>query len=130
METKSPILFEEKKLIPDSCGAGKYRGGLGQSILIKNIGQKNIKARLRPDKIFCAPQGLNGGNKGEVGQVKHNNEVLTTFPIFEFKPNDIIDLKLPGGGGFGRPQDRNRLDIDSDIDNGYCTEKYSKKYYK
>ena len=130
METKAPIMIVEKKLIPDSCGAGKYRGGLGQSIIIRNIGNETIKARLRPDKIFCAPQGLNKGQNGKVGVVKHNKKVLTKFPIFDFKPSDIIDLKLPGGGGHGDPLKRSRKLIDDDFKKGYCTKKYITKNYK
>ena len=130
METKAPIMIVEKKLIPDSCGAGKYRGGLGQSIIIRNIGNETIKARLRPDKIFCAPQGLNNGKNGKVGVVKHNKKVLTKFPIFDFKPSDIIDLKLPGGGGHGDPLKRSRKLIDDDFKKGYCTKKYITKNYK
>ena len=94
------------------------------------IANETIKARLRPDKIFCAPQGLNNGKNGKVGVVKHNKKVLTKFPIFDFKPSDIIDLKLPGGGGHGDPLKRSRKLIDDDFKKGYCTKKYITKNYK
>ena len=129
MEQRAPILIVEKRLIPDSCGAGQYRGGLGQSIIIKNIGQDVIKARIRPDKIYCAPQGINGGKVGKLGKVIINGNELSTFPIFDFSPNDVIELYLPGGGGQGKPQLRDILAITNDIKNGYCTQNYSMKEY-
>jgi N-methylhydantoinase B len=32
MEARTPVLFEHKRILPDSGGAGRYRGGLGQAI--------------------------------------------------------------------------------------------------
>ena len=44
--------------------------------------------------------------------------------------NDIIDLKLPGGGGHGDPLKRSKKLIDDDFNKGYCTKKYIIKNYK
>ena len=50
--------------------------------------------------------------------------------IHVIKPNDIIDLKLPGGGGHGDPLKRSKKLIDDDFNKGYCTKKYIIKNYK
>ena len=35
-ERNSPLFFHEKRMIPGSGGAGKFRGGLGQEMRIEN----------------------------------------------------------------------------------------------
>ena len=129
MELKAPVMFEKKELIPNSGGPGKYRGGLSQMIIIKNISKNVIKARIRPDKIVYAASGLNFGLSGIKGQVFYNGEEMTEYPILDFKPNDRIELILPGGAGFGKPEERKRELIENDIKNGYTTKDHAKTYY-
>ena len=130
MELKSPVIFEMKKLIPNSGGPGKYRGGLSQQINITNISGKTIKARIRPDKIICEPKGLNKGMSGIKGRVIYNGLEIREFPIFDFKPNDKIELILPGGAGCGNPKFRNKENIKKDLELGYITAEHCKLYYQ
>jgi len=130
MELKSPVIFEMKKLIPNSGGPGKYRGGLSQQINITNISRKTIKARIRPDKIICEPKGLNKGLSGIKGKVIYNGLEIREFPIFDFKPNDKIELILPGGAGCGNPKFRNKENIKKDLELGYITAEHCKLYYQ
>ena len=64
MESRAPVLFLNKAFLPDSAGAGRRRGGIGQVMTIRNVSEVTYNARVRPDKIFCAPPGLNGGSPG------------------------------------------------------------------
>ena len=54
---------------------------------------------------------------------------MTEYPILDFKPNDRIELILPGGAGFGKPEERKRELIENDIKNGYTTKDHAKTYY-
>ena len=103
MESKAPILFLRKELRPDSAGAGQHRGGLGQTITFRHVGASEMILSIIPDKIVCAPPGLAGGRPGERGELFLNGERLTRFPPFRFQPGDELELRLPGGGGFGPP---------------------------
>ncbi|MBV7336455.1 hydantoinase B/oxoprolinase family protein [Chloroflexi bacterium TSY] len=90
METQAPILILCKELLPDSAGAGRQRGGIGQRIAFRNIGAESMNVRIRPDKMFCAPPGLEGGAPGKVGQVRMNDEPITRFPPLTFNPVGYI----------------------------------------
>ena len=43
-EMETPVLYEARELIPDSGGAGEYRGGLGQELILKALGGR-VKPR-------------------------------------------------------------------------------------
>ncbi|MBI1294111.1 hydantoinase B/oxoprolinase family protein [bacterium] len=129
MEIQAPLLMMCKELLPDSAGAGRRRGGVSQMIKFTNIGKEPITARIRPDKMFCEPPGLNGGKPGKVGRVRMNGEVITRFPPLEFKPGDVIELTMPGGGGFGPVAERETALIQQDLDLGYITLEGAKNDY-
>jgi N-methylhydantoinase B len=129
METKAPILFLRKELRPDSAGAGQHRGGLGQTIAFRHIGASEMILSIIPDKIVCAPPGLAGGRPGERGELFLNGERLTRFPPFRFRPGDELELRLPGGGGFGPPTDRMEADVGADVRAGYLTARAAGRDY-
>ena len=64
MESTTPLLVEELRLIPDSGGAGKYRGGLGASYTIRNISGKPARVAFIANKYKFAPEGMAGGLSG------------------------------------------------------------------
>jgi N-methylhydantoinase B len=129
MEIQAPILMECKEFLPDSAGPGRTRGGISQVIRFRNIGKESMSARIRPDKMFCEPPGINGGAPGRVGTVHMNGEVITRFPPIEFKPGDEIVLRMPGGGGFGPVAERDPALIQQDLELGYITPEGARRDY-
>jgi N-methylhydantoinase B len=129
MEQQAPILITQKALRIDSAGAGRRRGGLGQTMKITNISDTTFNARVRPDKITCAPPGLAGGKAGETGTVRFNGEVLTRFPILAFKPGDVLELDMPGGAGFGDVSERDANLIRRDVALGYVSSAAATREY-
>ncbi len=120
-ESQCPVMILNKELLADSAGAGRHRGGPGQVMTFRNTGDVTINARVRPDKIFCAPPGLDGGQPGKTGEVRFNGEVITQFPILPFAPGDEIELRMPGGAGFGASDQRELAAIRRDVDAGIVT---------
>lgn len=129
MESQAPLLIKHKELLLDSAGAGKRRGGLGQRMTFKNIGTTSYSARVRPDKIFCAPPGIQGGQNGQTGEVLFNGEVQERFPIFAFNPSDEIEMRMPGGAGFGPVTERERAKILEDVRLGYVSPEAAQAVY-
>ena len=120
-EGQCPVMILNKALLADSAGAGRQRGGPGQVMTFRNTGDVTINARVRPDKIFCAPPGLDGGHPGKTGEVRFNGEVITQFPILAFEPGDEIELRMPGGAGFGASDQRDQAAIARDVAAGIVT---------
>lgn len=61
-ELENPVMIEQYELIPDSGGAGRYRGGLALRRDIRFFTDV-IWARYSDRQKF-APQGLFGGKDG------------------------------------------------------------------
>jgi N-methylhydantoinase B len=129
METQAPSLILHKEYLPDSAGPGRQRGGIGQRMTFKSIAQGTMTARIRPDKMFCEPPGLNGGAPGRVGQVLLNGELITRFPPLELEPGAEVELRMPGGGGFGPVSERSRALILSDLELGHITPTGARRDY-
>jgi N-methylhydantoinase B len=66
IELKCPVLIESRALRPDSCGAGRFRGGLGIDLRVRNLveGKWNFEHARRE---HCPPWGIWGGTAGEAG---------------------------------------------------------------
>jgi N-methylhydantoinase B len=129
IETQAPLLVLHKEYLPDSAGPGRRRGGIGQRMTFKSIAKGSMTARIRPDKMFCAPPGLNGGSPGQTGQVRLNGQNISRFPPIELKPGDEVELLMPGGGGFGPVAERPRDMILQDLELGYITSRGAKGDY-
>ncbi len=129
METQAPILLLHKEFRVDSAGAGRQRGGIGQRMTFRNIADSPIQGRVRPDKMFCAPPGLDGGAPGVVGIVKWNGEPITRFPPLELQPGDEIELLMPGGGGFGAVAERAPELITQDLEAGFISPEGARRDY-
>jgi N-methylhydantoinase B len=122
LEVRAPVLFLRKELLPDSAGAGRRRGGVSQVIAVRNIGSRPMHLSIIPDKIVCEPPGLNGGRPGKVGEVYLAGERITRFPPLTLEPGAELELRMPGGAGFGPPSERERERILADLALGYITE--------
>src|SRR5690606_3201706 len=63
LEAIQPVRIEKYGFIQDSCGAGKYRGGLG---IMRQYRLLNPTAvlQLRADRVKRPPYGLAGGKPG------------------------------------------------------------------
>ena len=123
VEIKAPVLFLRKELRPDSAGDGRRRGGLGQTIVLRHIGEREMILSLIPDKVVCEPPGLAGGRPGTRGEVLLNGVRLERFPPIHFRPGDELELRLPGAGGFGPPEEREPELAAHDAAMGYVTPK-------
>ena len=121
MEVRAPLLFMRKELLPDSAGAGRRRGGVSQVIALRNIGQNPMHLSIIPDKIVCEPPALNGGHPGKTGEVYLAGERITRFPPLTLEPGAELELRMPGGSGFGPPHERDRERVLYDLMMGYIS---------
>lgn len=103
VEASAPIRFARKALRPGSGGAGRRRGGLGQTIEFSVDTTRPWQLNAVTSRLAEAPQGLFGGEPGAVGRFSVNGEPVTTQARITLQPSDVVRLDLPGGGGYGEP---------------------------
>ena len=126
LEAKYPLLFEAHALRPDSCGAGRRRGGLG----IENVVQARaaLMVNTQIDRVHCAPWGLAGGGDAMGNSVAVRRDGVWREDLPNAKmltarlgPGEAFALRSGGGGGFGPPLERPIDDVAHDIRQGYVS---------
>jgi len=125
LEARFPILFEAQRLVPDSGGAGRWRGGLGVETRIRLL--EPALLAVRNERVRFPPRGIEGGLDGAAGTqaVVHadgRREALPAKLINQrLVPGDTFALITSGGGGLGDPRERERAALESDVDEGLVT---------
>jgi len=122
IETLSPLVIERKALRPDSGGDGRYRGGLGQEIAFRVRTRGAFTCSLLCDRTRIPAQGFFGGEPGARGEVRINGRAPANPKAEQtLQPGDLIEIRLPGGGGYGPPAERDPALRARDLREGYVT---------
>ncbi len=122
VETCFPLVIWRKELRERSGGAGKFRGGLGQTIEIGGEAGTPFSVAAMFDRTWNAPRGRFGGMDGAKGEVRlKSGRELESKGRQSVPYGDRLILELPGGGGYGDPRDRDRQAIVDDVLDGLIT---------
>ncbi|TAF94976.1 MAG: hydantoinase B/oxoprolinase family protein [Cytophagia bacterium] len=122
LERDAPIMVTEKSLRPNTGGAGKYRGGLGQTFAFKMMGKESINFSILTEKTKTVPHGICGGQNGSGGSFSINpDRFLPPKGLTKLHFGEEVRLHLPGGGGYGNPTERNPEAIAKDQELGYIS---------
>ena len=103
VEASAPIIFKQKALRIGSGGAGEQVGGLGQTIEFSVDTAKPWQLNAVTSRLVMAPEGIFGGEPGAAGSFTVNGKPVETQARVTLKPEDVVRLDLPGGGGYGSP---------------------------
>jgi N-methylhydantoinase B len=116
-EGQCPLWFKEKQYLPNSGGAGEWRGGLGQRIEIRNReAAPFLISAATFDRIKNAAKGRGGGQPGSLGVAKlKSGKNLPDKGVHIVPKGDSLIVELPGGGGFGDPRNRRKDLIEADL---------------
>jgi N-methylhydantoinase B len=115
-ETQTPLIFWRKELRPDSGGAGRTRGGLGQIIEVGSGIDAPFEILAAFDRIDHPPRGRDGGHNGENGYVGLKSGQKLRGKGFQTVPaDDRLVVMTPGGAGIGDPKERTAASVRDDI---------------
>jgi N-methylhydantoinase B len=132
MEAEHPVRVEEYAFVPDTCGAGKWRGGVGLRRSYRILAPEAL-LQMRTDRVAFRPYGLDGGEPG--GPSRNSIEVAgETRPLpgkvtMTVPQGSLIVHEQAGGGGFGDPAARNPALIAEDLVDGKITEAFVRRHY-
>lgn len=123
LESEYPLHIENYCFIPDSGGAGEYRGGLGLRRDVRVLGHTSTFS-AQGERFILQPWGLFGGKPGAVGKLVLNpgtpkeKNLPSKASNIEISNNDIISIQTPGAGGYGDPKKRSPQLVIKDIKEG------------
>lgn len=123
LESEFPCRITRFELVPDSGGAGQWRGGLSMVRDYELLEDATVIRRF--DKSKFPPNALDGGRQGGAAQFVTGlgtpGEAKSTPGRYEMKAGDRFRLQTAGGGGFGAAAKRDRAAVEHDIAEGYVT---------
>lgn len=133
-ELEYPIRIECYEFIPDSGGAGKFRGGLAPRRDIRVLIDKVTLARYGDRQEF-PPFGLLGGKDGAPGRFILNpgtpgERRLKAKGLESLRKEDVVSLRLPGAGGYGDPLEREFPLIEQDVRDGKVSPERASEDYR
>jgi N-methylhydantoinase B len=130
-ENVAPVVFWIKELRADSGGAGRTRGGTGQTMEIGGKGDLEFAINAIFDRVANAPKGREGGLDGATGAVAlKSGKTLRTKGFQTIPDGDRLILKLPGGAGMGDPVSRDSALVARDVRDGLVSADNARALYK
>jgi N-methylhydantoinase B len=132
MEAEHPVRVEEYAFVPDSCGAGKWRGGVGLRRSYRILASEAL-LQLRTDRVNFAPYGLEGGGRGGRSrnfiEIGGRREPLPGKVTMMIPQNAVIIHEQAGAGGFGDPRARDPRLVREDVLDGKITEEFARRHH-
>ena len=101
-ELEYPMRIVRYELLYGSGGAGEHRGGDGIVRAVRVLEPAALS--LLTDRRRHPPRGVEGGEPGAVGENLLNDEELPPKVSREIEDGDVVTVKTPGGGGYGREE--------------------------
>lgn len=129
-EHTGPVIIWRKELRPDSGGAGKYRGGLGQYMEVSAAQGHECDFSAMLDRVDHPARGRDGGLTGGATEIGLDDGGKLRGKGRQPVPHDRkVMLAFPGGGGLGNPLDRDRAAVLRDVALGYVSHEAAKRDY-
>ncbi|MDC1172417.1 hydantoinase B/oxoprolinase family protein [Alphaproteobacteria bacterium] len=130
LEAMTPIVIWRKELRQDSGGPGKYRGGLGQTMILGNRQAAEFAIFATFDRVKNPARGRNGGKPGANGSVELESGIQLKGMGRQVIPvGDRLIINMPGGGGFGDPKERAHREISADLKLGLISQDVAEREY-
>jgi N-methylhydantoinase B len=149
-ELNTPLTYLFRRLVPDSGGPGKYRGGVCHEYAFAAHGTggnpmgvvlfgKGTRAPMSLG-IFGGLPGCNvgyttyrGANAGDMPEspeaISGGETIEQSWGHLELGDGDIQYVRFMGGGGYGDPIDRDPRAVLTDIQHGLVTEGPARSIY-
>ena len=129
MEAEHPVRVEEYGFVPDSCGAGHWRGGIGVRRSYRILAPEAL-LQMRTDRVAFRPYGLAGGEPGgpSSNSMIQNGETRSLpGKITMTVPNEVVIIHdQAGGGGFGNPLTRDPALVLEDVLDGKISSDFAR----
>jgi N-methylhydantoinase B len=140
-EQRYPVLFRQFAMRENSGGAGSHRGGFGAVIELE-LSRGEAMASFIGDRGRFGPPGMLGGGPGAKCEVTIYRQGKKYIPPHltkdervllrgrvSIQKGDVVQLKTPGGGGYGEPLSRDPTLVRRDVLRGYISRRVAKRDY-
>jgi N-methylhydantoinase B len=129
-EHVGPVIIWRKELRPDSGGAGKQRGGLGQYMEVGAQEGYEFDIQAMFDRVDHPARGRRGGASGAPTTIAQDDGTAMNGKGKQFVPHGRkVMMAFPGGAGYGDPSERDPALVKRDLARGYISAETAAKDY-
>jgi N-methylhydantoinase B len=126
IEAEVPIVMRRYHLIPDTGGAGEYRGGLAVRLDFQVFHPHAIVTARGMERCRLEPWGVAGGRAGTMGSCVVNRGTprardIGKVDVLHLEPGDVVSFFSPSGGGHGDPRGRDPEAVRADVRAGFLS---------
>jgi N-methylhydantoinase B len=125
-EQRIPFLIESMRVLPDSAGIGRHRGGPATEVVYGPRMNEMTIINISNGQVRV-PRGVHGGGPSLVGRNEKlakdgSTEVQPAFMQVTLEPGDVIRAVDQGGGGYGDPLERDPQRVLRDVEEQFVSE--------
>lgn len=133
IEQKYPLLIRSLRLLTDSGGAGRMRGGPASELVYGPLHDPMTIAYFAEMNAW-PPQGTLGGAAGAASVVTRltadgRSEPLPPIGLVQLQPGEWICGREAGGGGYGEPLSRDPERVRHDVLEGWVSARAAHEVY-
>jgi N-methylhydantoinase B len=121
-EHAGPVVIWRKELRPDSGGAGRQRGGLGQYMEVSARAGHEFDMQAMFDRVDHPARGRQGGAPGAPTTIARDDGTPMRGKGKQFVPHGAkVMMAFPGGAGYGPAIERPKDLVKRDLLRGYIS---------
>jgi N-methylhydantoinase B len=121
-EHAGPVVIWRKELRPDSGGAGRQRGGLGQYMEVSARAGHEFDMQAMFDRVDHPARGRQGGAPGAPTTIARDDGTPMRGKGKQFVPHGAkVMMAFPGGAGYGPAEERPKAQVKRDLLRGYIS---------
>ncbi|TWD75096.1 N-methylhydantoinase B/oxoprolinase/acetone carboxylase alpha subunit [Kribbella amoyensis] len=132
-EMAHPILVRSQRLVPDTEGAGRFRGAPSAEVEYGPVGT-TLSVAYGTDGSVRPAMGVRGGTAGGLSRhcrrlLDGTLEPLAAQGIIQLADGETIVSVTAGGGGYGNPHDRPREQVAHDVAERWISAERAREVY-
>ena len=132
-ELYQPIWIAERRIMPDTEGAGRNRGAPSLFVEFGPLGCSVELAYVSDGSINAALGARGGGVGGPAGHIKRRSdgvlEPLSNCTQVTLADGETIQSICCGGGGYGLPTERTAARVLADVAEGWISKQRAREVY-
>lgn len=124
IEATHGVLVYEYDIRPDSGGAGRWRGGVGQMISVEFLRDGGLVVPRGMERMRFPAWGVAGGRPAAPFRTVFNpggpgERTLPKLDQFPVNRGDRVTMLMPGAAGYGDPLERDPEAVRRDVAEGF-----------